>query len=91
MTEQEFRKLLADKGFDEPVWVERAPETQLDNHVHSFEAMALITHGDITIFTEHSEKTYHAGEIFHLQPNVPHREEFGEQGVRYLSGRKESD
>ncbi|MDL4915364.1 MAG: cupin [Enterobacterales bacterium endosymbiont of Blomia tropicalis] len=90
MTEQEYRKLLAERGFDEPVLVERNPKTQLDNHIYSFEAMALIISGDITIFTEYSETTYHAGETFHLPPDVPYREEFGAQGVTYLSGRKHS-
>ncbi|MBE5254675.1 hypothetical protein [Mixta mediterraneensis] len=49
MTEQEYRKLLVERGFDEPVLVERNPKTQLNNHIYSFEAMALIISGDITI------------------------------------------
>jgi len=88
MTENEFRKLLAEQGFDEPVLVERAPATQLDNHVHPFEALALIISGDITISTEQCDITYQPGETFHLQPNELHREAFGAQGVRYLAGRK---
>ncbi|MCZ4059036.1 cupin [Pantoea sp. LMR881] len=90
MTEQEFRKALAENGFDEPVLVERKPGTRLDNHMHPFEMMAFIMSGDITLFTEHSENTYQAGQIFHLQANELHREAFGPQGVRYLSGRKNS-
>ena len=50
MTEQEFRKTLAEKGFDEPVLVERKPGARLDNHMHPFESMAFIISGDITIF-----------------------------------------
>lgn len=88
MTEHEFRTLLAEQGFDEPVLVERAPATQLDNHVHPFEALGLILSGDITISTEQSDTTYHPGDTFHLQPNELHREAFGPQGVRYLAGRK---
>jgi len=52
MTEHEFRKLLAEQGFDEPLLIERAAAAQLDNHVHPFEALALILSGDITISTE---------------------------------------
>jgi quercetin dioxygenase-like cupin family protein len=88
MTEQEFRKLLAEQGFDEPLLIERAAAAQLDNHVHPFEALALILSGDITISTEQGDTTYHPGETFHLQPNELHREAFGPQGVRYLAGRK---
>ncbi|PHP92718.1 cupin [Pantoea agglomerans] len=88
MTEHEFRKLLAEQGFDAPLLIERAAAAQLDNHVHPFEALALILSGDITISTEQGDTTYHPGETFHLQPNELHREAFGPQGVRYLSGRK---
>lgn len=88
MTEHEFRNLLAEQGFDPPLLVERAASTELDNHVHPFEALALILSGNITISTEQGESTYHPGETFHLQPNELHREAFGPQGVRYLAGRK---
>lgn len=88
MTEHEFRKLLAEQGFDEPLLIERAAAAQLDNHVHPFEALALILSGDITISTEQGDTTYHPGETFHLQPNELHREAFGSRGVRYLAGRK---
>jgi len=88
MTEHEFRKLLAEQGFDEPLLVERAASAQHDNHVHPFEALALILSGDITISTEQGDTTYHPGETFHLQPNELHREAFGLQGVSYLAGRK---
>lgn len=88
MTEHEFRKLLAEQGFDEPLLIERAASAQLDNHVHPFEALALILTGNITISTEQGDTTYHPGETFHLQPNELHREAFGPQGVSYLAGRK---
>jgi quercetin dioxygenase-like cupin family protein len=88
MTENEFRKLLAQQGFDEPLLIERAGSAQLDNHVHPFEALALILSGGITISTEQGDTTYHPGDTFHLQPNELHREAFGPQGVRYLAGRK---
>ncbi|WHQ74612.1 cupin [Pantoea sp. Lij88] len=88
MTEHEFRKLLAEQGFDEPLLIEREASAELDNHVHPFEALALILSGDITISTEQGDTTYHPGETFHLQPNELHREAFGAQGVSYLAGRK---
>ena len=88
MTEHEYRKLLAEQGFNEPLLIERAASAELDNHVHAFEALALILSGDITISTEQGDTTYHPGETFHLQPNELHREVFGPQGVTYLAGRK---
>ncbi|WP_405424769.1 cupin domain-containing protein [Pantoea stewartii] len=88
MTEHQFRTLLAEKGFAEPVIVEREAHSELDQHDHPFEAMALILEGDITLFTEDGVRTYLVGDIFHLQAGQPHRETFGAQGVRYLAGRK---
>lgn len=88
MTENEFRQLLKEKGFDQPVLVEREPETHLHQHTHPFEAMALILEGDITICKEIDEITYSTGDVFHLLINEPHHEYFGKRGVKYLSGRK---
>ena len=88
MKEADYRTALAEKGFDEPVLVKRDADAHLDGHTHPFEAMAYILEGEITIITEASAKTYHAGEVFHLQSNEFHREEFGPGGVTYLSGRK---
>ncbi|WHS97746.1 MAG: hypothetical protein LZT29_00621 [Pantoea stewartii] len=45
MTEHQFRTLLAEKGFAEPVIVEREAHSELDQHDHPFEAMALILEG----------------------------------------------
>ena len=88
MTEQQFRTLLAEKGFAEPVIVERGANSELDHHEHPFEAMGLILSGDITLYTENQATTYREGDIFHLHAGQPHRETFGDRGVRYLSGRK---
>ncbi|MEJ1268583.1 cupin domain-containing protein [Pantoea ananatis] len=73
MTEQQFRTLLAEKGFAEPVIVERGANSELDHHEHPFEAMALILSGDITLYTENQATTYREGDIFHLHAGQPHQ------------------
>lgn len=44
--------------------------------------------GELTIRIADSERTYKAGDIFHLHRDEPHSEVFGADGVQYLVGRK---
>lgn len=90
MNADEFARSLASDGFAPAVKVEREAHGMMDHHTHPFEAKALILHGDIRIVTTAGERTYRAGDIFHLQAEEPHTEYYGPQGVTYLVGRKES-
>jgi uncharacterized cupin superfamily protein len=88
MEQQDFLDMLARDGFAPPVEVARPPGGGLDEHTHPFEAKALILDGEIRIAAGGHERLYRPGEVFHLQANEPHRESYGPQGVRYLSGRR---
>lgn len=88
MQQDDFLKLLAEEGFGTTVVVEREAFGTLDGHAHPFEAKALVLHGDLRIRTGEQERAYGVGEVFHLQPNEPHSEVFGPEGVKYLVGRK---
>lgn len=88
MTEEQFRQQAAGQGFDTVVEVERPPNGALDLHTHPFEAMALILAGEITIVAEGHVQHCGPGDTFHLGPDVPHSEQYGPQGVRYLAARK---
>lgn len=88
MQEPEFRQLLAGQGFGTTVIVEREPLGTLEAHAHPFEAKALVLHGSLLIRSGEGEQVYAVGDVFHLQANEPHSEVFGDQGVRYLVGRK---
>ncbi|WP_226506048.1 MULTISPECIES: cupin domain-containing protein [Pseudomonas] len=90
MQEHDFLQLLADEGFGTPVVVEREPLGTLDEHAHPFEAKALVLHGSLRIRTATGERTYAVGDVFHLQRDEPHSEVFGEEGVRYRVGRKQT-
>ncbi len=87
MTKEEFEQMLAGCNVQEIVEVTREPNGSMDTHSHPFEARALILEGEITVIAE--GKTIHckAGDTFHLAANVPHTEQYGPQGVRYLAGR----
>jgi quercetin dioxygenase-like cupin family protein len=83
-----FIDSLKADGFAEPVLIERAPDTGLDDHAHPFEARALILDGQITIVAGGNARVYRPGDVFHLRRDEPHAERYGPQGVRYLSGRR---
>ena len=68
--------------------VERDALGSLKSHAHSFEAKALVIHGELRIRTAAGERRYGVGEVFHLAAHEPHAEVFGAQGVRYLAGRR---
>ncbi|BBU28664.1 hypothetical protein BTHE68_23980 [Burkholderia sp. THE68] len=88
MRRDEFLALLSSESFDEVVTVTREPNGSLDLHAHPFEAKALILEGDLTIRIAAHARTYRAGDIFHLAPNIEHSEQYGPEGVSYLVGRK---
>jgi quercetin dioxygenase-like cupin family protein len=88
MNTQQFEQQLVLEGFQEVVSVAREANGSVDLHSHPFEAKALITAGNLRISVDGVERDYKVGDVFHLQPNVPHIEHYGAQGVTYLVGRK---
>jgi len=88
MTREEFTAMLAAEGFEPPVLVEREACGRMPAHRHPFEAKALILQGEIRIATARGDRTYGAGDVFHLAPNETHDEWYGPEGVTYLSGRR---
>ena len=88
MERNAFMRLIADEGFAEVVTVTRNGGEVLDTHSHPFEAKALILDGELHLRVGDTVRVYRPGDIFHLQPNEPHSETFGPQGVQYLVGRK---
>lgn len=88
MEREDFIEGLKADGFADPVLVERAPNTGLDDHTHPFEAQALVLAGQITIVAGGSARVYGPGDVFRLARDEPHAERYGPQGVSYLSGRR---
>lgn len=85
---KQFLKMVHSEGFKEVVRVTREPGAMLASHTHPFEAKALILDGEIRIATATDDRTYCAGDIFHLRAHEPHAEFYGRNGVQYLVGRK---
>ena len=88
MNLQEFTTLLAQEGYENLVTIEREANGFLDTHTHPFAAKALILEGEIRIQYGEHDKLWTVGEIFQLDAEVPHKEQYGPAGVKYLVGRK---
>ena len=91
MEQTEFVSIIAQQGFAEGIIVERESNGILEVHVHGFEAKALILSGELRMQVGPVEQVYTRGSVFHLLANVPHLENYGPQGVRYLVGRKQPE
>ena len=79
-----FLQELQQRGFESITTVTREPHGALGTHTHPFEARALILSGEIRI----GNVLYRPGDVFHLECNEPHAEQYGPDGVSYLVGRK---
>jgi quercetin dioxygenase-like cupin family protein len=89
MNTEQFLQILHQNGFPQPVEVQQAPNSHLDDHEHPFEVRALVIEGSITIITNSQSTVYKAGDIFQLSFKQPHAESYGPEGVKYLASRKE--
>lgn len=88
ITEAEFRKTLAEQGFDAPVEAVRDANFATTEHTHEFTASALILAGRITVVAATGTTTCGPGETFTLASGVPHHEEYGPEGARFLIGKR---
>ncbi|WP_343656911.1 cupin [Paraburkholderia caribensis] len=88
MERDEFINALKSEGYAEIATATRDANGTVDDHVHSFEAKALILHGELAIRVGAAEQVYRTGDVFHLQANESHSERYGPEGVQYLVGRK---
>jgi len=88
MNESEFRAALKSGGYTEPELVERPGGLTNEDHTHEFSAFALVLDGEITVRTATGATTCRAGDHFELASGIPHHEEYGADGARFLIGRK---
>jgi quercetin dioxygenase-like cupin family protein len=88
MTQQAFEDALKAENYPEIVNISKEVGYQMGEHIHAFDAYALILQGDITLIVNGVATTYKAGETFRLAANTPHLESAITQGVNYLVGRR---
>jgi quercetin dioxygenase-like cupin family protein len=88
MTQQAFEAALKAENFPEIVNISKEIGYQMHEHVHAFDAYALILQGDITLTVNSVATTYQVGETFKLAANTMHEESAIPNGVNYLVGRR---
>jgi quercetin dioxygenase-like cupin family protein len=88
MTQQDFEAALKAENYPEIVNISKEVGYQMGEHIHAFDAYALILQGDITLTVNGVATTYKTGETFRLAANTPHLESAITQGVNYLVGRR---
>jgi quercetin dioxygenase-like cupin family protein len=87
MQREAFVSDLAKEGFPEPTMVTRKAGAS-EEHSHVFDARILVVEGEIRIRIGNDERTYTAGDSFHLPANVRHAECYGANGVQFLLSTK---
>lgn len=88
MDEETFREQLKQNGYGDIVIKETAANHSEPTHTHDFGASVLILSGKISVTLKDRVVTCGAGDTFSLDANIPHSEQIGAEGVRYVSGRK---
>lgn len=91
MTKTEFMHMLIEEGYPFPTEVWRDPGGSVNEHNHPFEVYVLILGGEITLTVDSENITYEPGDIFNLSAEEVHSESYGQEGVRYLVGRRSVD
>lgn len=88
MDTEVFKSELGELGFTE-VLTRSWPANQfVQTHTHNFEVRALVLEGERVLGCDGQNNVLRAGDIFTLEPNRPHTEQYGPMGATFLVGRK---
>jgi quercetin dioxygenase-like cupin family protein len=88
MDEAAFREQLEQNGYGDIAIKEMAANHVEPAHTHGFAASILVLSGEISVTLEDRVVTCGAGDSFALDANIPHAEQIGGEGVRFLVGRR---
>ena len=81
MTEEEFHKILDEKGYGQAQIREWEPNLNKEMHTHDKSAMALVTQGELTLVFENSSETFCVGQCCELLAGTVHTETTGDGGA----------
>ena len=88
MDEAAFREQLEQNAYGDIAIKEMAANHVEPTHTHGFAASILVLSGEISVTLEDRVVTCGAGDSFALDANIPHAEQIGGEGVRFLVGRR---
>jgi quercetin dioxygenase-like cupin family protein len=88
MGEEEFRALLASKGYGNVKVKDFAPNFYDPMHTHDVSIMGLVVEGEITLEWDSGETTYAVGDYCDFAAGTPHAERTGDSGATLVLGYK---
>lgn len=87
MTKDEFAEAAARDGFEvREVAIE--PNQERPPHTHPFDALLFILAGTFTLVVGDERRVFRPGEVCGLEAHTTHQEVTGDDGARYLAGRR---
>ena len=89
MDEATFRGQAKSQGYGDPELIDRPGNFCNEEHTHDFSATALVIAGEVSVVTSSATTTCRAGDTFSLACGIPHHEQYGPEGARFLVARRE--
>ena len=91
MTEDDFRQLLTEQGYDEVRAVGYEPGFANDLHTHDFSALLMVVDGELILGREDGSEIIRAGQTCEVPAGTVHSEGTGAIGASVLAGIKPAD
>lgn len=88
MNPSSFEDRLRADGYGEIETKQLAAGTHNAAHDHPYDVHAMVLDGEITLTVEGESRAYRTGDVFTMAAGCRHAEQIGEDGVRYLVGRR---
>ncbi len=84
----DFQASAKAQGYQEVLERQWAPDTVVKEHIHPFDASALVVEGELWLTV--GERTHHLlpGGRFEVPRNTPHAERYGPKGATFWVGRR---
>lgn len=83
-----FRAAAMAAGFDEAMARSWAPHQTIDDHVHPFDAEALVVQGEMWLADAGGTRHLRPGDTFSLPRGTVHAERYGAAGATYWVARR---
>ena len=83
-----FRRTSLQAGADEVMERHWEPNQVIETHVHTFDADALITAGEMWLTRPEGTQHLRVGDTFQLASGTPHSERYGPEGATYWVARR---
>lgn len=88
MDHEHFREALRRDGYLDVETRSAPPGRFVDTHSHPFDVRLLVLDGSARITCGGEVRDLAPGDVYELEANVPHTEQYGPQGYTFLVGRR---